>query len=179
MIKSFKKIRDGTKFTLLMIIIYILLGLINPVIASVALGNFFEAIVKIFPLLILVFFIVFIINLLLKPETISKHLGENAGFRGWFYAVFGSIIISSPPYITFPLLGELKKHGMKYKFIAVFLNTRNVQLAFLPVMAHYFGWLFAGVISAYIIIYSILSGIILEKFMKRKNIFQQNEPIKH
>lgn len=167
MTKRPEKFPGGVKFLFLMFLTYLLLGLNNYPFALDTFKNFFQAFVKIFPFLLFVFFIIFIINLFLKPEAIKRHLGHNAGIKGWLYVSLGSIFITSPPYVTFPLLGELKKHGMRYTFIAVFLNSRNVQLAFLPIMAHYFGLLFTVVISIYVILYSILSGIILEKLMKQ------------
>jgi uncharacterized membrane protein YraQ (UPF0718 family) len=148
-----------------MIILYFILSLFNYSIVFSALSSFLNALQSILPFFVLVFFIIFFINLFLKPETIKSYLGKGAGLKGWIYTILGSILISSPPYVIFPLLGELKKHGMRNRFIAVFLNTRNVQIAFLPVMAHYFGWLFVAVITIYVLIYSILSGLILERML--------------
>lgn len=157
------------KFLLAMLTVYIFLGLLNASFAFSALQNFFEAFVKVFPFLVFVFLIIFLVNLFLKPESINRHLGYEAGIRGWIYAIVGSILITSPPYVTFPLLGDLKKHGMRYKYITVFLNSRNVQVAFLPVMAHYFGLLFTAVVSFYVILYAILSALIIEKLMGRQS----------
>lgn len=118
-------------------------------------------------MLIFFFFIIFIINFFLKPETVKRHLGQSSGAKGWIYAYLGSIFVSSPPYVVFPMLKELKEHGMKYSLIAVFMNNRNVQPPFLPVMAHYFGWVFTIVISVYIMIFAIFNAIVLGKIMDR------------
>jgi hypothetical protein len=80
--------------------------------------------------------------MLLSPSKINKHLGKNSGVKGWLYAIAGGIFISGPPYILYPMLGELKKHG-----------ARNGLLATLR---------YAVILSIYIILFSILNGILLE-----------------
>jgi hypothetical protein len=87
--------------------------------------------------------------MLLSPSKINKHLGKNSGVKGWLYAIAGGIFISGPPYILYPMLGELKKHG-----------ARNGLLA--AMLIYYFNLRYAVILSIYIILFSILNGILLE-----------------
>src|SRR4030043_763881 len=148
--KYFNKLPPRIKFLLAVILIYIIAAFINFAYAENAFVSALKTFVSIIPLLLLVFFLMFIANLYIRPEIIKKHLGHDSGLKGWMYAVLGAMVFPGPPYVMFPFLGEIKKHGMKYSLAAVFLNNRSIQPAFLPVMAHYFGLPFTIIISIYV-----------------------------
>ncbi len=151
------------KFLLLMIGTYLLVGWLDPVLARAALAGFLGMFFKVLPILGLVFVALWLVNLLLNPERIRKHLGRDSGLKGWFYAVLGGILISGPPYMLYPMLGEFKKHGARNALIAVFLYNRNVKIPFLPVMAYYFGLRYTVIVSVLIILFSLLNGLLLGK----------------
>jgi uncharacterized membrane protein YraQ (UPF0718 family) len=153
-----------------MIVVYLVGGLFNlEYIVSVSV-NLWKNVVEIVPILAFVFFMLFIINLVINPEKIKRHLGHDSGFKGWIYASLGSIFISGPPYVLFPILAELKKHGMKDSLIATFMNNRNVQLPYLPVMIFYFGVPFTIIVSAYILIFAVINGMIIGEVMDKSII---------
>ncbi|MFH1428104.1 MAG: permease [Patescibacteria group bacterium] len=122
--------------------------------------------IKIVPILLVVFIIMILVNIYFTKERIGKYLGEKSGIRGWVYAIISGILVSGPPYVLFPLLGEFKKQGMKNSLLAVFLYNRNVKIPFLPVMIYYFGLGFTLILSLYIIIFSILNGKIIKLLIK-------------
>lgn len=155
------KLAGRWKFLLFVAGLYLLTGWRDPALAKTALLGFTTMLSKVLPILGMVFVILLLINLLLKPERIKQHLGQDSGFRGWLYAVIGGILISGPPFILYPMLAELKKHGARNDLIAVFLYNRNVKIPFLPVMAYYFGLRYTVIVSLLIILFSLLSGIIL------------------
>ena len=170
MIKKIKSLSVGLKLSLTMIIIYGALALfVYPyfiMIFQKLLQNFQEIV----PVLLLAFAVVFMVNYLIKPELIKKHLGRDSGLKGWLFTLLGSIFISGPPYVILPILKQLKAHGMKSSLLAVFLNNRNVQPAYLPVMAYYFGLKFTIIISVYIIIFAILTGAVMGRIMTRDDV---------
>lgn len=168
MIKKFKNLPTGVKFLHGMIAVYFLVGLFKFSYLVSVLKNLLSNFAEIIPILCLAFFMVFLVNLYVKPEIIKKHLGHDSGIRGWLYAIIGSIIIGGPPYVIFPILQELKSHGMKNSLIVTFLNNRNVQPAFLPVMAYYFGLRFTVVLSLYIVLFAIMSGLIIGRILDAK-----------
>lgn len=170
MIDQIKKLPGGVKFMLGMIAVYLIASFVDKSFVLSSFNKFIQTLVELLPILVLVFGVIFIVNIFLNPEKIKKHLGHDSGLKGWLYASLGSVLIVSPPYVIFPLLGQLKKHGMKYSLMAVFLGNRNVQPAFLPVMAYYFGLYFAVVISVYILAFSILNGIIMGKVMNESEL---------
>lgn len=167
--KKLKKIPSGVRFLILMVLVYAFVGVSSPQFLSFISKNLLQNLKEITPILCFVFFIIFLINLFVKPQLIKKHLGSESGIKGWLYVLVGSVFIIGPPYVIFPILKELKSHGMKNSLIATFMNNRNVQPAFLPVMAHYFGWSFTLVISFYSVIFTILTGLLVGKIVDKEN----------
>jgi len=169
-----KEGKKGTKlggrwqFLFLMLAVYIMVGLLNPNLAGKALAGFKSMFLKVVPILGLVFIALFLVNLLLNPERIKKHLGGGSGLKGWLWAVVGGILISGPPYVLYPMLGEFKKHGARNSLIAVYLYNRNVKIPFLPVMAYYFGMRYTVVVSVLIILFSLLNGILVGRLTELK-----------
>jgi uncharacterized membrane protein YraQ (UPF0718 family) len=167
MIEKLKKMPGALKFLSAMVVTYIVAGLINFEYILSASKNLAKNIIEVVPILLLAYIAVFLINLFVSPEKIKRHLGNDSGLKGWIYASLGSIFISGPPYVILPILGKLKDQGMRHSFIAVFLNNRNVQPIFLPVMVYYFGLPFTVIISVYIMVFAIISGMIMGKLMSR------------
>ena len=160
------KISGGVKFLMIVLVIYSIVALLNFSIAKDAFFDFLLMFIKIVPLLCFVFIIMIFVNLYFTKDRTKKYLGARSGIRGWIYAMISGILVSGPPYILFPLLGELKKGGMKNSLSAVFLYNRNVKIPFLPVMIYYFGFNFTLILSLYIIIFSILNGKIIGWLVK-------------
>jgi uncharacterized membrane protein YraQ (UPF0718 family) len=160
------KLGGRWKFLLLMLGTYLTVGWLDPALAIVALTGFKGMFLKVLPILGLVFAALLLVNLLLNPERIRKHLGREAGLKGWFYAVLGGILISGPPYVLYPMLGEFKKHGVGNELLAVFLYNRNVKIPFLPVMSYYFGLRYTIIVSLLIILFSVLNGLLVGKLVK-------------
>ncbi len=156
-----QKLSGGTKFLLAILALYAIAALFNFQFVFESFLGFLRMLVRITPILIVVFFIMAGVNFYFTPPKVKKYLGHGSGFKGWLYAVISGILVSGPPYILFPLLGELKERGMKNSLLAVFLYNRNVKIPFLPVMVFYFGLSFTVAVSVFIIFFSILNGLLL------------------
>lgn len=165
MMEEFKKLPNGVKFFLAVSLIYILTAFFQTQFAVAAFSHFGEMLWSILPVLLIVYAVMFLVNFFLKPGTIQKHLGNDSGLKGWVYTVLASLIISGPPYVLYPLFGELREHGMKKSFLAVFFGNRTVQPAFLPVMIYYFGWPFSILVSLLVIVFSVISGVIIGRIL--------------
>jgi uncharacterized membrane protein YraQ (UPF0718 family) len=165
--QSKKRLHGNVKFFLFVCGLYLLVALFNPVVFFDSLSYFVAMFKKVIPILAIVFFILFLTNLFLNPARINKHLGADSGLRGWFYAILGGIFISGPPFILYPMLGELKKNGARNGLIAAMLYNRNVKIYFFPAIIYYFNLRYAVVLSIYIILFSVLNGILLEFFVNK------------
>lgn len=164
-----KKFSGGMKFFFGVLLFYFVLFFIDGGIAKQSLINFVLMIKKIFPLLLIVFLIMILINLFFTKERTLKYLGGDSGIKSWFYAAFVGVLISGPSYVLYPMLGDLKKKGVRDSLLAVFLYNRNVKIPFLPALVYYFGLKYAIVLSFYIIVFSILNGLLVAKFVEYKN----------
>ena len=165
MIAKLQKMSGSVKFLWLVIAGYLGVGLFNPSYVANVLRSFLQTLINIAPILLFVFSVIFLINVFFNPAAIRKHLGSDSGLKGWLYAILASLLISGPPYILMPFFGELQKQGMKNSLIVLFFSNRNVQPPFVPVMIYYFGTTFTIVISVYIIIFSVINGLVLGKIL--------------
>ena len=126
--------------------------------------QFLKLILQIFPYLIIVFILMFLANLLLKPEIVKKYLGENAGVKGMAFACLAGILSVGSAYMWYPLIKDLKTSGMSNRLISVFIYNRAIKLHLLPLMVLYFGISFTIVLTVLTIIFSFIIGEIVEVF---------------
>lgn len=156
------------KFLFFVVGLYLLAALMDPALVDDALHYFVGMLGEVLPVLGLVFIVLLLTNIFFNPARIKKHLGVDSGLRGWFYAIAGGIFISGPPYILYPMLGELKKHGARNGLLAAMLYNRNVKIYFFPAIIYYFSLRYAVVLSIYIILFSLLNGKLLEFFVNKQ-----------
>jgi uncharacterized membrane protein YraQ (UPF0718 family) len=143
------------------VMLYAIIALFDTALVSEALSGFFSMLARIVPILILVFVIMVGFNLFFSKSGFERHIGAESGFRGWFYAIIGGILVSGPPYLLYPILGDLKRKGATNALLATFLYNRNVKIPFIPVMIYYFGLPFTVIISVYIVLFSIMNGYLV------------------
>ncbi len=92
--------------------------------------------------LVLIFVIMLLVNLFVKPARVAKFLGKNSGIRGTAVAAAAGVISTGPIYAWYPLLKDLREKGAGNYTISIFLYNRAVKPFLLPVMIEYFGWIY-------------------------------------
>jgi len=155
-------------FLALVLFAYTRLGMLDPEATEQALTFFTHVMDRMLPILGLVFVLLFVANLVLEPKRIRRYLGRESGMKGWVAAVFGGILSLGPIYPWYAMLGELRQNGMRNSLIAAFLYSRAVKLPLLPLMIHYFGLAYTLILCLYLIIFSVISGIVVEKITPQK-----------
>ncbi|NOQ91068.1 MAG: hypothetical protein GQ549_09010, partial [Gammaproteobacteria bacterium] len=83
-------------------------------------------------------------------------------------ATLGGMLSLGPIYPWYAMLGELQQKGMRNGLIAAFLYSRAVKLPLLPLIIHYFGVTYTLVLCLYLIGFSIISGIVVEKLIPER-----------
>ncbi|MBW2122227.1 MAG: permease [Deltaproteobacteria bacterium] len=161
-----EKIGGGTVFLLSAVACYAVLGFVNPALLGHVLVALGRLVVRIAPLLVLVFGMMFVVHLVLDPEKIGRLLGRQSGLKGWLLAISGGIVSSGPIYMWYPLLSDLKERGMKESLIAAFLYNRSIKIPLLPMMVYYFGWPFTLVLSIYMVVFSVINGVVVGKVVQ-------------
>ena len=159
-----KKVNGKIKFLIMVLAIYATWAIFDFEMIYTALFKSLTVFYKILPILLIVFIVMIFINLFFTTEKINKLVGQKSGVKGWVYAIIIGILISGPPYILYPMLKDLKDKGMKDSLIAALLYNRNVKIPFFPALIYYFGLNFAVVLSVNIIIFSVLNGLLIERF---------------
>lgn len=152
----------GKYLLLIVLILYGLLFIVNSQAAQLALQKSGKTLVKIVPILLMVILLTSLLNFFLQAKQIARHLGEESGGKGWFWALAAGVISHGPMYIWYPLLEDLRSHGMKDAFIVVFFASRTIKIPLLPIMIDYFGLTFTIVLSFYLLVGALIQGLILE-----------------
>ena len=169
MTKTKKQVNKNWYFLLAVIIVGIIIITVRPDALAPTFTFFLELLKKVIPILILVFVLLIIVNRFITREKILKHLGNQSGIKGWLITIIGGIISTGPPYLWYPLLKDLKKRGVRTRFIAGFIYSRAaVKPALIPLMIFYFGLVYTIVISFVMMITSIFQGIAVEKIVEVK-----------
>ena len=116
----------------------------------------------------LVFVIMLLINLFLKPAAVAKFLGKGSGVKGIALSAAAGIISTGPIYAWYPLLKDLREKGAGDSSIAIFLYNRAVKPFLLPVMVTYFGWLYVVTLIILTILASVVVGFSVSVFPSSK-----------
>lgn len=155
-------------FLVFIIVLYGILFLFDNERIYRALQISYDIFIQILPVLAMVILLMWISNYLLKPKTVSKHLGKESGIKGWILAVLFGIISHGSIYVWYPLLKNLREQGMRDGLIAVFLYNRAVKIPLLPLMIYYFGAVFAVALTFYTVLASVIEGKIIEVIESRR-----------
>ena len=151
-------------------VLYGILALLHPEKTLHALIEGLKVLKMIIPIILVVFFLMALLDVSVDEKKISKHFGYESGLRGWLLAIVAGILSHGPAYVWYPLLQNLREHGAKDSLIFTFLYARSIKLPWLPLMISYFGWIFTGVFSLYIVIAAVLQGLIVELIERRKKL---------
>ncbi len=161
-------------FWSIVLAIYVVAFLFDNSLAIKSLQETGLTLLKILPIFVLIFVIMVLSNLFLTPELVKKHFGKEAGLKGWFYALLFGILVAGPPYALYPMLRNMKEHGLATKYLAAFLYNRNVKIPLLPAMIYYFGWWYTIIMTILVIIFSVFDGLILEVLVKDNNVVKSS-----
>jgi hypothetical protein len=156
----------GLIFMLAVMALYIIVFLLNEELGLDALDHAGKLLSRLAPVLVMVFALIFASNLLIRPAWVKTHVGQHSGLRGWAVALAGGMLSVGPIYAWYALLGDLRDKGMRPALIAVFLYSRAIKLPLLPVMIHYFGMAYTLLLIAYLLLFSLLNGMVMEKFQR-------------
>jgi len=160
---NIKKIPNNLKFLIITIGLIAVIGLFNSTLSQEIIIELWGLLKQITPVLVFVFFMMFILNIFLKPKFVAKHLSKGSGFKSWMVTIIGGILSMGPIYAWYPLLGELKNKGMSNALITAFIYNKAIKIQLLPMLIYYFGLPFTVILTFYMIIFSVINGLIVEK----------------
>jgi uncharacterized membrane protein YraQ (UPF0718 family) len=108
--------------------------------------------------LALVFVVMFLLNLLVRPAQIAGLFGKGSGKKGILVSIGAGIISTGPIFAWYPLMKKMREEGAGEGPIAIFLYNRAVKPFLLPVMIAYFGWIYVVIVTILTILGSIVLG---------------------
>ena len=153
----------------MVVVMYAITFYLNSVAGKEALLAGWEIVKMIAPLLLTVFFLMALLNTFVDSKSISKHLGEQSGVRGWVIALVGGILSHGPAYVWYPMLNDLRKHGARDGLVVAFFYTRSIKLPWLPLMISYFGLAFTVLLTFFVIVGAWIQGLIVNKLTIKKD----------
>lgn len=106
----------------------------------------------------LVFSVMFLLNLFVRPAQIAGVFSRNSGMKGMMLSIVAGIISMGPIFAWYPLMKKMKEEGAGEGPIAIFLYNRAIKPFLLPVMIAYFGWIYVMIITILTILGSIVLG---------------------
>ncbi len=162
-----KQISGSWHFLIIILLVYLGLYIFRKDIFSSSIIFFYNILLKIIPIFILVFVLMSLTNYFITPKFVMKHL-EEKGVKKWFFIIIGGILSTGPIYMWYPLLADLKNKGLSYGLIACFLYNRAIKIPLLPIAIFYFGWEYILVLSFVMIFISMVQGILINKLMDVK-----------
>jgi len=160
-----RKTLGGSHFLFVVIALYGITFLLDTQLAIDALELAGNLLFRLVPILLLVFALIYLSNLLIQPNWVRAYVGKESGLKGWIIAVIGGVLSVGPVYPWYALLRDLRAKGMRTALIAVFLYNRGIKLPLLPLMIYYFGLAFTLTLATYLTLFSLLSGLIVEKLV--------------
>ena len=150
------------------IVTYIVLFFVDPSNAKHAFFEGVEVFKMVLPIILVVFFLMGLLNITVDKEKISRHFGKESGIKGWFYAVVAGVLSHGPAYVWYPFLQNLREHGAKDSLVFAFLYARSIKIPWIPLMISYFGLAFTLFFSLYIVLASVVQGLIVEMVERAK-----------
>ena len=150
-------------FPAVVAVIYLILFMVMPEKTMLALrssGSIFSHIVL--PLS-LVFAVMVLMNLFLKPAQVAKLIGRKSGIRGKILPALAGIISAGPIYAWYPLLRDIKSKGSGNSPLVIFLYNRSVKPYLFPVMIGYFGLIFVIILTVGMFLGSFVVGYAVDR----------------
>ena len=155
-------------FFLTTVVIYAGFAFFNPTVFHAASLSFINMIKKVLPVLVIVIAIMALVDMFFGKEKIEKYFGDTSGVKGWFAVILAAFLNPTPPYLLFPLLKDMKKKGMRNRFLAALLFNRSAQASYIPIMIYFFGWIYTLVLTFYMVVFSVVNGIVVGKLTEEK-----------
>lgn len=151
------------------LVAYGILFAVMPEKASMGLKSSGNILLNMLGPLSLVFVLMLVLNLFLKPEQIVRFFGRKAGIKGVLLSAGAGVISTGPIYAWYPLLRNLREKGAANTFVAIFLGNRAVKPFLLPIMISYFGWIYVLILTVLTVLGSVVVGYIVGALAKVQN----------
>ncbi len=161
-----RKAYRGWLFLAAVCAFYLLLYWLFPQFGAAGIGRFQTMAVELGPVFLLVFFFLWATELFSgTTRKLAELTSHGSGVKGWAIAIFAGVLSHGPIYPWYPLLQNMREHGMRVALVAAFLYARAIKLPWLPLMAFYFGSAYMVVLTFWILVFAVLHGWLIERLL--------------
>lgn len=128
----------------------------------------FDFFIKIFPILLLAFTIVGMIQVLIPKELILKWVGEGSGLKGIFIGSAAGVLTPGGPFVCFPIAASIYKSGAGIGTIVAYIAAWGLlSLTRFPFEITFLGMKFVVIRVLATLILPPAAGIIAHTFFQR------------
>jgi uncharacterized membrane protein YraQ (UPF0718 family) len=161
--------RGGWWFLAAMVVLQLVVVWLDPGLGEASAVRFLSTLTDLLPLFGVMFLLLWLFNLYVRPGMFVKRLGRKAGLKGWAFSIGAGALSMGPMYLWYPVLGQLRAEGLRPGPAAAFLYSRAIKVPMLPFMAHYFGASYMALFVVCILLFSVLNGVAMERLAKPRH----------
>lgn len=96
----------GQYLFLSVVVLYGVFFWVNSTVAQRAMQKSSTILWKIVPIFVFVILFTALLNFLLQPKKVTRHLGRESGIKGWFWALTAGVLSHGPMYAWYPLIQD-------------------------------------------------------------------------
>ena len=153
----------GVRLLVLVILLYLGLALAGSSGVLPALHKALGVLETLLPILAVAVIISGAINYFLNPKVLEKHLGGESGIRGWIIVLGAGVLSHGPMYAWYPVIAQLRRHGVRDGLVAAFFYARAIKVPLLPMMVAYFGLDFTVVLTLLTLLAAWGQGLVIDR----------------
>jgi len=148
--------------------IAIILMFFNPNKVILGLTYAIKMYISLFLMIFSIAFLSGFISEVIPPNTIAKIIGRESGWKGILIgATFGTFMIG-PSYVFYPLFRNLIEKGAGINVIATTIGAWAIKVQWIPFAVAIMGWKFVLTFNLLIFVYAIVSGFVVDFFVRGK-----------
>ena len=161
----------------LLYLVFIILSFTINYDAGIKIGNnFLKFAIDLFKIIPCAFILIGLFEVWVKKETVEKHLGEKSVFFGYFWVILLASTTVGGLYVAFPVAYSLYKKNARLSVLFTYLGAAAVcRIPMTIFEASFLGLKFTLIRLLTSIPLIIISSILLEYYLKNKNLFINND----
>ena len=155
-------------FLAMVLLVSVILLLVFPDKRQVVIKTSWEFFLEMILILPAVMVLIGLFAVFVPKETVVKHLGEEAGLKGFFLAIIMGALPTGPLYVAFPMASALLKKGARPSNIVIFLSAwACIKIPQELVELQFLGAKFMAMRLLLTVVFVLLMGVIIEKIIVR------------
>jgi uncharacterized membrane protein YraQ (UPF0718 family) len=147
------------------LLLYLWAGWLTPERALYALQAGFTLMLSVVLLIVAVMGLVGLVQVWISHDAVARLLGKEGGPKALLIAALCGTLLIGPPYVIFPLLMAVRRHGARWAVITIVLAAYAVKLPMIPLEVGFLGWPFSLGRSILTLMFAIPTGLLVERLM--------------